>query len=520
MTPKFKVLFSAIIFLLVGSMILNVGLLKSANKFNLDSLKWTLKSQFLKYKEIQNGKIPLITNPSGGIDYSRFLDSQNNDAQTYLIKNIGSNFSIFGLGKGAGFSGLPKGLPGDVAKCAVKRGLDKNLYFADQGSYGLRTAFVFYQSDLQTNSLIGSLVLQGNCSSNKKFKIQKSVTSWLLSNKIDSNLKPEQLPARLTLNSKGSKVVVTRLGEICVYEKIVSDTADLNCRKSSLDFSKAKKNTHFGVKSILLDGSILYIAYATNDLSCERMEIKRLQLSNDFSKEESSALIYKSPGCFNPDTTELNAVGGRMIFTNEGKTKITFSLGNAEIWTGLEKITSNPDYGNILTLDLSTNSVESISSGHRNPQGLCYVDGELYSSEQGPDGGDEFNLIEKGNNYGWPRVSFGMPYGEFVSGTVKNRSFMSHDGYRKPLLSWVPAIAAGDLICPKNQIRGAWSKDFLLATLKDSSLRRLVLSEGAIRVDERIPLGYRIRDISISRQGEIAAMTDEGSVIQIKLIDR
>lgn len=88
--------------------------------------------------------MPLITNPSGGIDYCRFLESQTNEAQIYLIKNIGLNFPIFGLGNGAGFSGLHKGLPEDVAECAVKRGLDKNLYSADQRTYGLITPFVFY----------------------------------------------------------------------------------------------------------------------------------------------------------------------------------------------------------------------------------------------------------------------------------------------------------------------------------------------------------------------------------------
>jgi glucose/arabinose dehydrogenase len=69
-------------------------------------------------------------------------------------------------------------------------------------------------------------------------------------------------------------------------------------------------------------------------------------------------------------------------------------------------------------------------------------------------------------------------------------------------------------------MRGAWSKSFLLATLKDSSIRRIVLDKGAIRVDERIPLGSRIRDISVNNKGQMMALTDEGSLIQIKLIDR
>jgi glucose/arabinose dehydrogenase len=103
---------------------------------------------------------------------------------------------------------------------------------------------------------------------------------------------------------------------------------------------------------------------------------------------------------------------------------------------------------------------------------------------------------------------------------VKTRNFGSHNSYTKPLLSWVPALAVGDLICPNNDIKGAWAKNFLLATLKDNSIRRLVLEDGIIRVDERIPLGSRIRDIYIDSQGKLIALTDNASIISIKLIDR
>ena len=51
------------------------------------------------------------------------------------------------------------------------------------------------------------------------------------------------------------------------------------------------------------------------------------------------------------------------------------------------------------------------SSGHRNPYGLAFApDGRLWETEMGPRGGDELNLIERGANYGWPRVSEGRNY--------------------------------------------------------------------------------------------------------------
>ncbi len=45
------------------------------------------------------------------------------------------------------------------------------------------------------------------------------------------------------------------------------------------------------------------------------------------------------------------------------------------------------------------------SYGHRNPQGITFVDGKLYSAEHGSKTDDEVNLILAGSNYGWPHVA-------------------------------------------------------------------------------------------------------------------
>jgi len=513
----FRVFF---VLMLALSLLSNVALLRSSNQFNLDSLKWAIKSQFVNYQEFKDGKIPLLKLPKGAIDYSNFLNSSQDDQQIDLIKSVGSNFSIFGLGNGVGYSGLPKGLPDGIAKCAVKLGLNENLYFADKGKFRGETAFVFYQSDLTTISLEGSLLSGEKCEVKGRYKLQKSGTAWMLIEKINFDLSANQLPARFAIGPDNSIVLVTRLGEICQVTAASEMNRILVCQKTSIDFTKSKKNTNHGVKSILLNGKQLYVAYAVNDSNCNRLEIKRITLSRNYSTEISHQNIYRSPGCLNPETTNLNGIGGRMIFSNGAKTEIIFSLGNAEVWTGMETIKPKREYGTLLKLDLKSESVSTMSTGHRNPQGLCLLGDQLFSSEQGPDGGDELNQIKVGKDYGWPLESYGMPYGDFAPKGAKSGAFASHNISEKPLLSWVPAIAAGDLLCPNNAMRGAWSKSFLLATLKDSSIRRIVLDKGAIRVDERIPLGSRIRDISVNNKGQMIALTDEGSLIQIKLINR
>ena len=81
---------------------------------------------------------------------------------------------------------------------------------------------------------------------------------------------------------------------------------------------------------------------------------------------------------------------------------------------------------------------EIFTLGHRNPLGLALnpVTGEIWECENGPNGGDECNVLQAGKNYGWPVVS----YGRFYPGPrVSERPFQ--EGMEQPAVFWVPAIA-------------------------------------------------------------------------------
>jgi len=107
------------------------------------------------------------------------------------------------------------------------------------------------------------------------------------------------------------------------------------------------------------------------------------------------------------------------------------------------------------------------SYGHRNPQGLAFhpVTGELFDAEHGPRGGDELNLVQKGVNYGWPVITYGMNY----DGTAMT-DITAKDGMAQPVTYWVPSIApcganfyAGDLF-PK------WKNNLFVASLAAEEL--------------------------------------------------
>jgi len=97
-------------------------------------------------------------------------------------------------------------------------------------------------------------------------------------------------------------------------------------------------------------------------------------------------------------------------------------------------------YGKTILIHLDDGTSEIYSLGHRNPQGLYVTpEGAIWSTEHGPQGGDELNLIVRGANYGWPLVTYGTDYGSaaWPLSHVQGR----HDGYQQPILRGYPPSA-------------------------------------------------------------------------------
>ena len=166
-------------------------------------------------------------------------------------------------------------------------------------------------------------------------------------------------------------------------------------------------------------------------------------------------------------------------------------------------------------MKISAKKVTQISSGHRNAQGILLIGKDLYTSEHGPRGGDELNLIQQGIDYGWPTVTYGERYspGDYVSPTNPE----SHNGFRKPLTYWVPSVAPTELIqLPAASAWGQWSSSIVMGTLREESLifiqmknKRVVGQMQTVNIDERI------RDLDVTKDGSIIATTDSGKLLII-----
>jgi aldose sugar dehydrogenase len=151
------------------------------------------------------------------------------------------------------------------------------------------------------------------------------------------------------------------------------------------------------------------------------------------------------------------------------------------------------------------------SYGHRNPQGLALnpADGKLWEQEHGARGGDEINIIQKGHNYGWPRVSYGVNYDGTPVGTGKTKM----EGVDDPRWHWTPSIAPSGMAFYTGDLFPAWKGSLFNGALKSQLLSRLELKGDAVVKEERLlqALNERIRDVRQGPEGALYLLTDSAS---------
>lgn len=145
---------------------------------------------------------------------------------------------------------------------------------------------------------------------------------------------------------------------------------------------------------------------------------------------------------------------------------------------------------------------------HRNVQSLAFdPEGRLWLVEHGPRGGDELNRIERGKNYGWPLVSFGIEYsGAPIEGAVTDRP-----GFERPVYSWDPVIAPSGMEWYTGDLFPAWKGSVFMGALEGERLVRLVVRDGLVEGEEHLlaDRGKRIRDVRQGPDGALYLVTDE-----------
>ncbi len=147
------------------------------------------------------------------------------------------------------------------------------------------------------------------------------------------------------------------------------------------------------------------------------------------------------------------------------------------------------------------------SYGHRNPQGLAIhpQTGDIWSTEHGPQGGDELNRILPGLNYGWPVVGYGVNYG---SGTTIHEG-TTREEMESPTHFWIPSIATSGLMIYTGDRFPAWKGNIFAGGLAGERLVRLTMDGQAVTNEETLlqRIG-RIRDVREGPDGFIYVAID------------
>lgn len=148
---------------------------------------------------------------------------------------------------------------------------------------------------------------------------------------------------------------------------------------------------------------------------------------------------------------------------------------------------------------------ETWSIGHRTPYGLAFApDGRLWELEHGPNGGDELNLIQRGKNYGWPLVSYGVNYNGVPIPKPETRPDLV-----RPAIYWTPVIAPGNLMFYKGNLFPQWKGSALISGLASQGIVRVTVdSKGGATAANRWNVGKRIRDIEEAPDGSLWLLED------------
>jgi glucose/arabinose dehydrogenase len=154
------------------------------------------------------------------------------------------------------------------------------------------------------------------------------------------------------------------------------------------------------------------------------------------------------------------------------------------------------------------------SYGHRNIQGAALhpETGALWVAEHGPRGGDEVNVVQPGQNYGWPLVSWGRHYSGETIPNPPTRPDLADAIYQ-----WTPVIAASGAAFYTGDLLPDWRGDLLVGGLVSQGLVRLTLDGEKVVDEERIPLAAPIRQVRQGPDGAVYVLTDkrDGEILRL-----
>ena len=223
-----------------------------------------------------------------------------------------------------------------------------------------------------------------------------------------------------------------------------------------------------------------------------------------------------------PNRSSTPHFGGRIVF--DGKGHIFLSVGERgemdkaqDLKTHQGKIIRLTEEGKVPKDNPFVGKKDALpeiwSYGQRNPQGLAMhpSSGILWEHEHGPQGGDELNVIEKGKNYGWPLITFGINYDNSVISKDTSRT-----GMEQPKTYWKPSIAPCGMAVVTSDKYPSWKGNLLVGSMKFNYIQHVSINGSRVTGRETIleKIG-RVRDIRQAPDGYLYVVVESGKIIRL-----
>jgi len=374
----------------------------------------------------------------------------------------------------------------------------------------------------------------------KTLSIYLTLTFFLLNFSCAQDLKPldNEREDTIIVDEKNYEMEVVFEDENLIWGlEILDDNSILASIKSGsiIHYKDGIKKDIKGVPEVYLRGQgglldlelhpnfnknrLVYLSYAymKNRDDGGNTAIARAQLVNDSLK--NLEVLYKG----SPVSRKGQHYGSRMAFDNENY--LYFTIGDRgnrnvnpqDISVDGGKVYRINDDGTIPDdnpfIDVPNAKKAIYSYGHRNPQGIFKhpKTGKIWTNEHGPRGGDEINIVEKGKNYGWPKITYGKNY----SGTTitKNKSL---PGMEQPLYYWLPSIAPSSFEYISSEMYPDWKDSLLAGALVFKYIERIGIKNNKVVSRSKIAEGLgRPRDIVQGPDGYVYVSIENKGVYKI-----